>query len=207
MSLSTQVIDKIEAMILELVRDLGTNAALASASILSADVVVEELQEQIKSLARRIGNIAEVYYDSPAGMVQVRGTLNKYVVTPEKEVVLTISILNDAENRIALARLDNQAVTVRALQMELIEEVTDNSVQLDLPEEAGEAEGNAEAVAVETPVAEEPDMYIPDEKDLAGDVPTSAEAVPWDGRCPVIEDLVGEEVAPKRGRKAAGTSA
>ncbi len=94
-------------------------------STLLRDTVTDSIQRILdeggEDVASRIANICETYYESPTGIMEVRGTVKKYGVDADctKEIAVTLNVLNTQDNRVALAMMADSAVTLRMLQADI----------------------------------------------------------------------------------------
>lgn len=80
-----------------------------------------ESAEEIGRALDRLTNIAQTYYDAPAGLVELRGHLGKcaFDMDPEKPLIeVKVTLAKNMDNLMALAMMGN-SVTVRGLQLDL----------------------------------------------------------------------------------------
>ena len=78
--------------------------------------------DPLKGYLKRMANIAcadLAAVGRPTGLIDIRGSVEKKSETAGKDIVLTISVLNTHENRMALVDLSGP-VTVTGLQMEML---------------------------------------------------------------------------------------
>ena len=87
--------------------------------------------EALEDIAERVCNIAETYFETPAGLVEIRGNLEKVMFEPGKMLKIAVSALNSPENRQNIFSLQGNGLTLRACQYE---------IPMDTPADGAKAE-------------------------------------------------------------------
>lgn len=70
-------------------------------------------------VVERLMNVAQVHYETPPNIVEIRAHLDKYTIQDKKSLTIQVLAMNDLQNKLKMAMLGNSAITIRGLQSDI----------------------------------------------------------------------------------------